>query len=154
MDGDCPLSVQKVCFFWEFTLQEYLLFSGVQNFETWHRFKYHHVFVCRVELLINCWLSDVPPTVNLYIVTSPGQVDETFSDCINFQKIVPILTEGDQALSGLFAALIPTFKIIQTSRTQGVHPILRKINVQYRHVPPVTLLFQNLSYFFWTSEES
>ena len=108
----------------------------------------NHVFVCRVELLINCWLSDVSPTVNLYSVTSPGQVDETFSDCINFQKIVPILTEGDQALSGLFAALIPTFKIIQTSRTQGVHPILRKINVQYRHVPPVTLLFQNLSYFF------
>ena len=145
MPPKCPKSV----LFWEFTLQEYLLFSGVQNFETWHRFKYHHVFVCRVELLINCWLSDVSPTVNLYSVTSPGRVDETFSDCINFQKIVPILTEGDQALSGLFAALIPTFKIIQTSRTQGVHPILRKINVQYRHVPPVTLLFQNLSYFFF-----
>ena len=89
----------------------------------------NHVFVCRVELLINCWLSDVSSTVNLYSATSPGREDETFSDCINFQKIVPILTEGDQALSGLFAALIPTFKIIQTSRTQGVHPILRNIDV-------------------------
>ena len=139
------------CAFWGSSPYKSIHYSveyrRVQNFETWHRFKYHHVFVCRVELLINCWLSDVSSTVNLYSATSLGREDETFSDCINFQKIVPILTEGDQALSGLFAALIPTFKIIQTSRTQGVHPAKHQY-VQYRHVQPITLLFQNLSCFF------